>query len=398
MHSSSRFARGRLLVGCAFFVALGLSGCAHGKPQKPPPPYVATSVAALGTMRPTSSLAGVVAPYENVAIQTNLVEPTDGVYVQEGDTVHKGEVLAQLDTADLRAELAADEANASHALYQGQLSISQGADTLRQAETTLRTDELNLERDEALLRQGYIARQVADSQAELVHNDQQTVAADQANVSANGSLTSAGLQASSVAQAKAAAQQIRVQIAKATIVSPVDGVVVNRNLNPGEYPGNRQIFTIQQVNPIFAIVRGSGAQIAHIANGALAQVAASDLGDPSLSGKVVAVLNQIVPGSTDFMVKILLPNPQHRLRPGMTVQAQIALPVISGTRIPLTAFTDQNHTQVMTVNERGIVQVAHVTELGDDGVNAIVTGLASGTRVVSNGMAAVGAGEKVSTQ
>ena len=62
---------------------------------------------------------------------------------------------------------------------------------------------------------------------------------------ANGSSLSApGLQQSSVAQAKAQeevalaqAQQIRVSISKATIISPIDGVVVNRNLNPGEYPG-----------------------------------------------------------------------------------------------------------------------------------------------------------------
>ena len=63
------------------------------------------------------------------------------------------------------------------------------------------------------------------------------------------------------------AQQVRVQIAKATIVSPIDGVVVNRNLNPGEYPGNRQIFTLQQVKPMYAILRGSAAQVEGIASG-----------------------------------------------------------------------------------------------------------------------------------
>jgi multidrug efflux pump subunit AcrA (membrane-fusion protein) len=378
--------------------ALCLGGCGHGGRQAPPAPYVATSIASQGTIQPASQLAGIVAPYENVAIQTTVVEPADSVTVQEGQTVYRGELLAQLDTADLEAELASDEANTSHTVYQGGLSISEGADTLAQAETTLRTDEVNLARDESLLRQGYIARQVVDSQLETVRNDEQTVSTDQATVSANGSLGGSGLQASSVEQAAAQAQQVRVQISKATIVSPIDGVVVNRNLNPGEYPGNRQIFTLQQVDPIFAIVHGSGAQIAKIENDATAIVEASDLGTTRLVGKVVGVLNQVVPGSTDFIVKILLRNPGHRLRPGMAVEAAVDLPRMNGVRIPETAFTDDNHTTIMTVTPDSIVHVAHVIEVGNDGQTSIVTGIAPGTRVVSNGTTSVGDGEKVTLQ
>lgn len=360
-------------------------------------PYVATAVASLGTIQPASQLAGIIAPYENVAIQTTLVEPTDAVYVQEGDHVTKGEVLARLDTADLQAQLASDRANTQHTYYQGSLSIAQGQNALRQAQTTLRTDQLNLQRDQTLLRQGYIAAQTVDAQLETVRNDEQTVNSDRAAVQENGSIGGQGLQAASVGQARALAQQVRVQIAKATIVSPINGVVVNRNLNPGEYPGNRQIFTLQQIDPIFAIVHGSGAQIAHIRTGGRATVLLSDLNE-QVPGTVVGVLNQIVPGSTDFLVKVVLSNPRGRIRPGMAVQASVALPPLHGVRIPLTAFTDQNHTQIMTVNGQHVVQVAHVSEVGDDGVTAVVVGVAPGTRVVSNGMASVGTGEKVTLQ
>jgi HlyD family secretion protein len=392
--------RNPILFSCALLgLTSAMAGCGRQQRQQAaPPPYVATTRATYGTIQPYSQLAGIIAPYENVAIQTTLVEPADQVNVQEGDRVYKGEVLAQLDAADLQAELASDEANASHAVYQGSMSISQGADVLRQAETTLRTDQLNLDRDQALLRQGYIARQVVDAQVETVHNDMQTVAADQATVNANGTLSGAGLQASSVAQAKAAAQQVRVQIAKTTIVSPIDGVVVNRNLNPGEYPGNRQIFTLQQVDPLFAIVHGSGAQIARIKAGAPARVTASDLGDPAFTGSVVGVLNEIVPGSTDFMVKILLHNPQHVLRPGMSVQANIDLPSLRGVRIPETAFTDENHTTIMTVDSHKIVHVDQVTEIGNNGTTSVVSGIPSGALVIANGLSSVGNGERVSTR
>lgn len=386
--------RATLAFGAALAL-FALCGCGQKGRQAPPAPYVATILATQGTIFPNSQLAGIIAPYENVAIQTTLVEPADEVYVQEGDMVRRGQVIAQLDTEDLETQLASDLANTSHTYYQGDLSISQGADALRQAETTLRTDELNLERDESLLRQGYIARQTVDAQLETVRNDEQTVSSDRATVQANGSLSGEGLQASAIAQARAEAEQVRVAITKATIYSPIDGVVVNRNLNPGEYPGNRQIFTLQQIDPIFAIVQGSGAQIAHIETNAPATVAISDLGE-RVTGRVVGVLNQIVPGSTNFMVKILIPNSAHTIRPGMSVQAFVNLPSLRGVRVPETAFTNQNHTQIMIVDNQNVAEIASVNEIGTDGTTSVVSGIASGTRVVSNGMASVGVGERVS--
>ncbi len=385
----------RVCVAAASLAAF--AACSHPSHETAPAPYVATAIASYGTIRAGSQLAGIIAPYENVAIQTTLVEPADAVYVQEGDRVYRGEVLARLDTADLQAQLNSDVASEHHTYAQGDLTISQGSDALRQAETTLRADRLNLQRDQMLLRQGYIAQQAFDAQMETVRNDEQTVAADQATVQQNGSIGGSGLAASAVAQAEAQADQVRVQIAKATIVSPIDGVVVNRNLNPGEYPGNRQLFTLQQVDPIYAVVHGSGAEVAAIAKRSSATVTLSDLNERT-AGTVVGVLNQIVPGSTDFMVKILLQNPQNRIRPGMAVQATVALPALHGVRVPLTAFTDENHSQIMAVSPRDVVRVRQVTEIGDDGTTAVVTGVAPGTRIVTNGMASVGNGEKVSLQ
>jgi multidrug resistance efflux pump len=227
------------------------------------------------------------------------------VNVQEGDRVTKGEVLARLDTADLEANLAADLATAqsdaattTHTVYQGGLTIAQSQQSVsaaqaavRQAQETLRKDQLDLTRYQQLFGSGFISQQQLATQIALVANDRQavrsaqsTLASDQEQVTANGTLDSNGLQSSSVQQSRATeqvalaqAQQVRTQIAKATIVSPIDGVVVNRNLNVGEYPGTRQIFTLQQTDPTFAIVRGSGAQVADIENGAAASVVASDL-------------------------------------------------------------------------------------------------------------------------
>jgi RND family efflux transporter MFP subunit len=407
-------------------IFLAAAGCG-GRPatQATQPPYVQTTVSSYGNVEPARRLAGIVAPYQNVAVQSSLSEPTDAVYVREGDSVHAGEVLALLDTADLQAQLQSDlatansnHANTVHTVYQGSLSIAQGVDTVRsdeaavrQAQKTLGNDSLNLTRDRNLLAQGYVSQQSVDAQATLVQNDQQALntadsnlAAAQSNVAANGSLSGQGLQASAVQQsaaqekvALAQADQVRVGIAKASIVSPIDGVVVNRNLNPGEYPGSREIFTLQQVNPIYAVLHASSEEVARIENGAPATVTAADLnGNGRFDGHVVGVLNEINPGSTDFEVKVLLANPGQRLRPGMVVQGTIAALPIAGVRVPVTAFTDDNHDAVITVQADDTVKTITVAEIGSDGTTSVVSGLRPGTRIVSNGQTSIGDGEKVS--
>ena len=418
---------GRLLRVAGPFLlgaSLALSACGHPSQTTAQAPFVATTIATDGTIGPNEQLPGLIAPYQNVAIQSTLSEPADDVYVQEGDRVRKGQVIAVLDTADLRAQLDADNAtaqsaaaNTSHTVYAGGLTISQGTDQMRsaqaavaQAEKTLSLDSLTYKRDQQLLASGYISQQAVDQLETTVHNDQQALrsaqanlAAAQSNVQANGSSVNApGLQQSSVQQARAQekvalanAEQVRVQIAKAQIVSPIDGVVVNRNLNPGEYPGNRQIFTLQQVDPVYAVLQGSGAQIARIVAGTRATISVSDLGSQKISGPVVGILNQIVPGSTNFEVKVQLTNPHGKLRPGMAVLGHVNLPPVRGVRIPVSAFTTPNKDRVLTVDDQGTVHVAQVTEIANDGNIAVVNGIAAGTRVVNDGQSSVGDGEKV---
>jgi multidrug efflux pump subunit AcrA (membrane-fusion protein) len=381
-------------------------------------------MARLGEVQPSQRLAGIIAPYQNVAVQSTLAEPADSVSVQEGDVVHKGQVLAVLDTSDLEAQLRADEATANsnsattaHDVYQGSLAIAQGSDTLRsavaavnQAKANMERDQAQLTRDQNLYSKGYVSL-AALQQAQATRRDDDAtldnansqVASARSTVQANGTLSSGGLQQSTVQQsqaqvqvAQAQADQVKVQIEKATIVSPIDGVVVNRNFNPGEYPGTRQLFTLQQVDPVYAVLHGSGSQVANIQTGVRANIAAADIGSrDTFSGDVVGVLNQINPGSTDFQVKVVVRNPFRRLRPGMAVVGTVPLPALRGVLVPQTAFTDDNHNALMGVQTDGTLKTMHVTETGGDGTVSVVSGIPSGTRVLQDGQQSFGDGEKV---
>ncbi len=357
----------RLLVLC---VALTLiAGC--GRSQRPPREtgnaIVPVVSASYGSVSPKTVMSGTIAPLQNVGITSTLSEPADTVNVQEGDHVRRGEILAQLDTADLRAQLQADmataqssRAKATQTYDQAGLTIVQSSNTVnaaraavRQAQVTFNNDRLTLQRDAALLKQGYIAQSQYDLQATTVKNDQQAVQSaqvtlqnDVSQVRTNGT-TSSGLQGANVASAQADVQtalaqadQVRVQISKAAIVSPIDGVVVNRNLNPGEFPGTRTLFTLQQTDHVFAVLNGAGSQVVGVRNGSPVDVTSDLLPGKHARGTVVGVLNAVQPGSTNFVLKVLLDNGRGSMRPGMVVSGSASLPGASGIRVPVTAFLD----------------------------------------------------------
>jgi HlyD family secretion protein len=303
----------------------------------------------------------------------------------------------------------------------GNNQVTSAQAALAQAKENLANDQLNLTRDKQLVAQGYLAQQTLDQQQTTVVNDQAAIRNAEANVqtsltnqSVNGNASN-GLQAANIAsaeadarashavtdQARAQVQQLQTSIAKATIVSPIDGVVVNRNLNPGEYPGSRTIFTVQQLNQVYAELNASGADTFAIPQGAPVTLSVPGSGSKSYGGDVVAVLGQVTPGSTNFTIKVLVSNPDERLQAGLPVTATVKLPAVSGIGIPTAAFLDDTHTTVLVASDQLVDVVAkttHVQELGSDGTTSIVSGLTAGQKVVANGQLGVTEGQSLAQQ
>ena len=190
--------------------------------------------------------------------------------------------------------------------------------------------------------------------------------------------------------------QLRREIARAIIVSPLDGIVDAVNANPGEYPSGRQLFTIEQTSNVYALLPTSTAQVVQIRPGAAAAVVAAGSTQKD-RGTVVAVLDELQPGTTNFTVKVLVPNPTGQLHAGMPVTGAVDLPPVRGIEIPVTAFVDDTHTSVYSV-DNDVVRTAAVRDVEDDGANAIVTGISAGTVVVKDVESAnVGNGDHVTT-
>jgi multidrug efflux pump subunit AcrA (membrane-fusion protein) len=399
-------------------------GSTAAKPAPSPGPKIATAAVTNGTIHPTLQIAGVITPYRQVGIAADLTEPIGDVDVQEGDRVRAGQPLAHLLTDDLEAQLASaqrtvaeDVARYAQAAYltsatnaQDEAAIRSAREMLHQAQVSLNGARVDLKRYEALEMQGYLAPQTVDQQRTTVDNDVAAVNSTQAslnqavaNAAANGRGNNAGVQQAGLQSARAAAdaaqataEQLTRQIARAAITSPVDGTVDAVNANPGEYPSGRQLFTIEQLSSVYALLPTSTAQVVQIRNGATVSLLTANNTQKD-TGKVVAVLDALQPGTTNFTVKVLVPNADGHLHAGMPITGTVALPPLTGIDIPVTAFVDDTHTSVYVV-DNGVAKTTTVRDVQDDGTHAIVTGLTAGQSIVGDVEAAnVGNGDHVNT-
>ena len=396
----------------ALLTSATLVDCSRGKPPAPAasPAPAKTVTAQTGTVAQVRELGGFIAPSANVSISSSLTEPTAEVDVVEGQRVEAGQTLAVLDVSDMQAEYEADvhaaseaEANASKQFFSGAQTIGTGVSNVAGAESTLiqakereRLDRVNLVRDADLLRQQYISKQTYDSQLATVQEDEAATRSDimalnaaKITASTNGTQKS-GLQGASLnslyeaaAQARATARQIDATVARARIVAPVSGIVTNRNLNPGEYPGSRTLFTIQALDTVYAQLNASSEQAVGVALGerVLVRVHGSSR---AVVGSVAALLGQAAPGSTNFTIKVRIDNRSGMLLAGTAVDGSIDLPAVRGTRVPRAAL-DTDETQVGVVRD-GTYHTVAVHVIAEDANDAIVTGIATGTSVVTEAL------------
>jgi HlyD family secretion protein len=402
-----------------------LSACSSAEAAAPAPsptPAVPTVVARYGTVRPTLAISGVLAPYREIGVSAALNEPIAEVRVHEGERVRAGEVLAVLASDNLRATLAAAQETAAEnraryaqQRFQSSVNVAQYASNVTvaraasaQARAVLDQARTDLRRYEALARQGYLPAQTLESQRVTVAADRQAVSAADAqlalalrNAGEGGDAQRAGIEAAQIDAARAAVAateqavaQTRLQLARTVLRAPVDGVVVAVAAAVGEYPSGRQLFTLHDDSSMYAMLSASGTQALRLRGGERAVVQTPD-GGARTAGVVEAVLDQLSPGTTNFVVKVRIANDGLRWRAGIPVTARIALAPVGGPRIPVSAYADVTNDAVFAVRGGKARRVA-VRTLASDGDAAVIDGVAPGDRIVEDGQSGVADGDAVS--
>jgi len=194
----------------------------------------------------------------------------------------------------------------------------------------------------------------------------------------------------------------------ATLTAPFDGVVTQRNVDPGDLARNTQSGSGDAGSPLFLIAKIDQVRVrvaipehdVSFANvGDTAEIALQALPDQSLQGTITRVTGVLDEHTRTMMVEIDMPNADGKLRPGMFGQAKITLAPPSNTlTLPANAvrFDEHGNSYVFVVDASNQVAIAEVETGLDSGKHIEITGgLSDDKRVVGPLLRRLKAGQKV---
>jgi HlyD family secretion protein len=220
-------------VAAAVVAAVGVAGVTLRAPQ------VDVVVLQPAPLVRTLQFSARVATLSRVNVGATLTGRVARVNVDEGAQVRRGDVLVQLETAELQAAVA--QASAAEQQAQARLAglrstgRTSAAAGLLQAQATLRAAEADLERTQQLVKQGFLSESKLDEvrRAVEVARAQQTGAQAQTRANQDSGTDVAQAQAQ-LAQARAATVAAQQRLAQAAILAPTDARVLTRSVEPGQ--------------------------------------------------------------------------------------------------------------------------------------------------------------------
>ena len=324
----------RLAVAGALAAAVILGGCAKHAPQQRGP--MALDVEAAQAQRRDIStyltLDGQIAPLENSTLSFQQSGPISAVYVNQGDRVTQGELLAKIDDSTLRAQLAQVQAQIAQASAQAQSSalnvpITQSPTTqaAASAKAALANAKLTYDQNQQLFKQGYVSQsqlEQARSQYVAAQSTYQTAVSNQGSTGVQSSNAAAAREAVHAAQAQA--NTLRTQIGQTSLYAPFDGVVTARLADPGAMatPGT-PVLAISKVNTVWVNINVPDEDLQYVHAGTPVTFTASQLGGRKFSSKIATVNAVPTQGTLSYEARIREPNPGASLRGGMLVSATI---------------------------------------------------------------------------
>ena len=230
----------------------------------------------------------------SVEVGTRAEGIVDTLYVERGDRVEAGQALVDLDAAVELADLALARARAE-----------------KEAELNAKAASLALSERRAARNERLAASRAISIEA-----------ADEGE-------TEAALAALELEQARKAArvagleaERARLRLEQRTIRSPIDGVVVERFLSPGELATDEPILRLARIDPLRVEVIVPAEHFGDIARGSRAEVLPEAPFEGARPATVAIVDGLIDAASGTFGVRLELPNPEHAIPAGLGCQVR----------------------------------------------------------------------------
>lgn len=344
------------------------AACQTKKPAAQALPPVPVTVARATTQNvPTLLQAiGAVQAVATVTVKSLVGGELQTVQFEQGQNVHKGQVLFTIDPQPYQAALA-----------QAQANLARDLATDQQAQTEAR-------RYADLAKQGIVS-------AEQNEQFQSAAAADDSLVRAD----------------RAAVETAKLNLSYCTITSPIDGRTGSLLVQAGNViqPNATVLVTINQISPIyvsFSVPEQYLLELKRYNNQHPLQVTAQAQGNPVAEQGTLSFINNSIDSSTGtIQLMATFPNAEQRLWPGEYVNTEVTLAVAqNAVVVPATAvLTGQDNLYVYVLTPADTVEnrtVATSTTL--NGMTVITKGLNPGETVVTDGQLALYPGAKVSVQ
>jgi len=335
-----------LLFLFAEFTLIALTGCSQKKEKPINEEVIPVQVIPVKkyTIEQKLEFTGNIEPFKKNNLGAQMAGRIQKIYVDAGDRVKKGDLLVQMDDAQL-----------TQARVQYELAKS------------------DYERMKPLLAEGSISQQQFD-------------------------------QIKGRFESTRAAYELILENTR--IRAPFDGVVTTRWMNEGEVftlipgaAGPPAILTLMQINPVKIIVNVSESDFARIRKGMLAKIRVDVLPDLIFKGKISRLDPAIDPLSRTFGIEITVSNDREILRPGMFARVSILLGKEKVLAVPRSTLIRQ----VGTSSYYGFVVqkgVAHRREVKRgktfDYLIEVLQGLQEGEQIVIEGQYRLKDGSKVS--
>ena len=365
----------KLLLGGGFMAAIILAGYYFWADSSSTPQYLTARVER-GNLRNTVTATGALQAVTTVQVGSQASGTISALYADFNSTVKKGQVIAQLDPAQAKAQVEQAQANLQQArasLANAQAAVTDAQAKNLAAKSTVQNNQAGvsgaeanvavlkaqqddalslLKQQEALLKSGVIAQRDYDvsmtayKTAEAKYNQavaqlNQAKLTEQSSSSAGVAQSQAGVEqskaqvqqaAAQVQQAQAALSLAQVNLSHTTITSPIDGIVVSRDVNVGQTVAASlsapTLFTIaNDLTQMQVIANIDQADIGLVEQAKSVKFSVDAFPGKDFDGKIEQMrLNPVnVQNVVTYNVVIDVANPDQKLKPGMTANLTITI-------------------------------------------------------------------------
>lgn len=292
-------------------------------------------------LRQVVRLSGSVQPLNQSLIRAEVAAVVQEITVRRGERVKKGQLLARLDTADVSAKLREKQSN------------------LDSARSALNLAEINREKATTLLQRGVKSQTAMDEAENAWRNARANVAALEQQLT-----------------------MARKALGDAAIYAPIDGIVGDRLVNPGERVAvDTKLFAIADLDTMEVEALVPARDVPQLKVGQKVALRVEGFGDRIFDGRIDRINPTAQSGSRSIPVYILLANPDHALRGGMFGSGDAVLAEARQVvAIPQEALRQENGTPVVYVLKDGRLQRRSVT--------VALSGTAEGRVGLSSGLEA----------